>query len=39
MFELDRQRILGFPGWPDEDLRRITAPTLVLSADSDVVSR
>ena len=39
MFELDRQRILTFPGWPDEDLRRITARTLVLSADRDVVSR
>ena len=38
MFELDRQRILAFPGWPDEDLRRITARTLVLSADRDVVS-
>lgn len=38
MFELDRQRILSFPGWPDEDLRRITARTLVLSADRDVVS-
>ena len=38
MFELDRQRILTFAGWPDEDLRRITARTLVLSADRDVVS-
>jgi pimeloyl-ACP methyl ester carboxylesterase len=38
LFELDRQRILGFPGWSDEDLGRIDTPTLVLSADSDVVS-
>jgi pimeloyl-ACP methyl ester carboxylesterase len=38
MFELDRQRILAFPGWPDEELRRITARTLVLGADRDVMS-
>ena len=38
MFELDRQRILTFPGWQDDDLGRITARTLVLSADRDVVS-
>ena len=38
LFELDRQRILGFPGWTDEELGRITAPTLVLCADKDVVS-
>lgn len=38
MFELDRQRILTFVGWPDADLQRITARTLVLSADRDVIS-
>ncbi|SDL99603.1 Pimeloyl-ACP methyl ester carboxylesterase [Arthrobacter sp. ov407] len=38
LFELDRQRILTFPGWQDDDLRRITARTLVLSADRDVMS-
>jgi pimeloyl-ACP methyl ester carboxylesterase len=38
LFELDRQRILTFAGWPDDDLRRITARTLVLSADRDVMS-
>ncbi|WP_222612653.1 alpha/beta fold hydrolase [Arthrobacter sp. PM3] len=38
MFELDRQRILTFRGWQDEDLRQITARTLVLCADRDVVS-
>lgn len=38
LFELDRQRILTFPGWADDELRRITARTLVLSADRDVVS-
>jgi pimeloyl-ACP methyl ester carboxylesterase len=38
MFELDRQRMLTFPGWPDDELRRITARTLVLAADRDVMS-
>jgi len=38
LFDLDRQRILTFPGWPDDDLRRITARTLVLGADRDVMS-
>ncbi|MGY3378366.1 pimeloyl-ACP methyl ester carboxylesterase [Arthrobacter sp. TE12231] len=38
LFELDRQRILTFAGWPDDDLRRITARTLVLGADRDVMS-
>jgi pimeloyl-ACP methyl ester carboxylesterase len=38
LFELDRQRISGFPGWTEEDLGKITAPTLVLCADQDVMS-
>jgi pimeloyl-ACP methyl ester carboxylesterase len=38
LFELDRQRIVGFPGWSGQDLGRITAPTLVLCADQDVMS-
>jgi pimeloyl-ACP methyl ester carboxylesterase len=38
LFELDRQRIVGFPGWSEEELGRITAPTLVLCADQDVMS-
>ncbi|MDQ1060326.1 pimeloyl-ACP methyl ester carboxylesterase [Arthrobacter globiformis] len=37
LFELDRQRIVGFPGWSEQDLGRITAPTLVLCADQDVM--
>jgi pimeloyl-ACP methyl ester carboxylesterase len=37
LFELDRQRIVGFRGWSEQDLGRITAPTLVLSADQDVM--
>ncbi|MGN7251805.1 alpha/beta fold hydrolase [Arthrobacter sp. SAFR-014] len=38
LFELDRQRIVGFPGWSEQDLARITAPTLVVCADQDVMS-
>ena len=38
LFELDRQRILGFAGWSDDELGTITAPTLVVSADRDVVT-
>jgi pimeloyl-ACP methyl ester carboxylesterase len=38
LFDLDKQRILGFTGWSDADLGIITARTLVLSADRDVVS-
>jgi pimeloyl-ACP methyl ester carboxylesterase len=38
LFELDRQRILDFPGWSDDGLGAITASTLVVSADRDVVT-
>ncbi|WP_258073977.1 alpha/beta fold hydrolase [Arthrobacter sp. Y81] len=38
LFELDRQRILDFPGWSAEELGSITASTLVVSADRDVVT-
>jgi pimeloyl-ACP methyl ester carboxylesterase len=38
LFELDRQRILDFPGWSDDELGTITASTLVVSADRDVVT-
>jgi pimeloyl-ACP methyl ester carboxylesterase len=37
LFELDRGRILGFSGWSDAGLGTIKAPTLVVSADRDVV--
>ncbi|MDP9695618.1 UNVERIFIED_ORG: pimeloyl-ACP methyl ester carboxylesterase [Arthrobacter globiformis] len=37
LFELDRQRIVGFPGWSEQELAGITAPTLVLCADQDVM--
>ena len=38
LFELDRQRILDFPGWSGDELGTITASTLVVCADRDVVS-
>lgn len=38
LFELDRRRILDFPGWSDEELGTIAAATLVVSADRDVVT-
>ena len=38
LFELDRRRILDFAGWSDDELGTITAPTLVVSADRDVVT-
>ncbi|MFC5906198.1 alpha/beta fold hydrolase [Streptacidiphilus monticola] len=38
MFQLDRDLMLtGFTDWPDELLAGITAPTLVVAADRDVV--
>jgi pimeloyl-ACP methyl ester carboxylesterase len=38
LFELDRQRILEFPGWTDDELGTITASTLVVSGDRDIVT-
>ncbi|MDV8149008.1 alpha/beta hydrolase [Arthrobacter sp. B10-11] len=38
LFELDRRRILDFPGWSDEQLGGITASTLVVSGDRDIVT-
>ena len=38
LFELDRRRILDFAGWPDKELGTIKAPTLVVTADRDVVT-
>jgi pimeloyl-ACP methyl ester carboxylesterase len=37
LFVLDSQRMLTFPGWSDEQLGTITASTLVLIADRDVI--
>lgn len=38
MFERDKNRMLTFKDWKDEDLRAIRAKTLFLVADHDVVS-
>ncbi len=39
MFDLDRDLMLtGFTDWPDEMLASISAPTLVVGADQDVVT-
>ena len=37
MFELDRGLMLGFEDFPDELVASVTAPTLVVGADRDVV--
>lgn len=37
MFELDRQLMLAFTDWPDSIPASISAPTLVVSADRDVI--
>lgn len=37
MFEKDKERMLSFADWDDSQLQSITAPTLVMSADQDVV--
>lgn len=37
MFELDRELMLSFQDFPDELLAGITAPTLVVGADRDVI--
>ena len=36
MFNRDRHRMLHFKDWPDEEIRSIKAPTLVLIGDQDV---
>lgn len=38
LFELDRQRILDFPGWSDKELGTITASALVVSGDREIVT-
>lgn len=37
MFEKDKNRMIGFKGWSDEEVHSITAPALIISADADVV--
>jgi pimeloyl-ACP methyl ester carboxylesterase len=38
MFTKDRDRMINFKDWPDEMLRSIKAPSLILSGDRDVAS-
>jgi pimeloyl-ACP methyl ester carboxylesterase len=37
MFTKDKNRMVGFKDWPDELLRVIHAPTLIMNADKDVI--
>jgi pimeloyl-ACP methyl ester carboxylesterase len=37
MFERDKQRMLTFQDWKDDDLRAIQAPTFLLAGDHDVM--
>lgn len=38
MFEKDRNRMITFQDWPDEQLQSITAPTLLMVSDKDVIT-
>lgn len=38
MHNRDRNRMIAFKDWPDEMLRNITAPTLILGGDQDVMT-
>jgi len=38
MFEKDKERMLHFKGWSDEELATIKAPTLIIGADKDVAT-
>ncbi len=38
MFDKDRNRMLRFRDWPDDMLRAITVPTLLVTADHDVMT-
>ena len=38
MFNKDKQRMINFKDWPDEDLRSIKAPALFMVADKDVMT-
>jgi pimeloyl-ACP methyl ester carboxylesterase len=37
MFEKDKERMITFKDWPDDDLINIKAPTLLISGDRDVM--
>jgi pimeloyl-ACP methyl ester carboxylesterase len=38
MFEKDRDRMIGFKDWKDEDLKSIKAPTLLMVSQNDVIT-
>jgi pimeloyl-ACP methyl ester carboxylesterase len=38
MHNRDRDRMVGFKDWPDEMLRNITVPTLIIGGDQDVMT-
>jgi pimeloyl-ACP methyl ester carboxylesterase len=37
MFQKDKQRMIDFPDWSDDDLRSIKAPAMIISSDKDVI--
>jgi pimeloyl-ACP methyl ester carboxylesterase len=37
MFRKDKQRMIDFKDWSDDDLRSIKAPVLIISSDQDVI--
>jgi len=37
MFQKDKQRMIDFPDWSDDDLRSIKSPALIISSDRDVI--
>jgi pimeloyl-ACP methyl ester carboxylesterase len=38
MFQKDKQRMIDFPDWSDDDLRSIKAPAMIISSDRDVIT-
>lgn len=38
MFEKDRDRMLAFEGWSEDQVRSIAVPTLIINSDADVVT-
>lgn len=38
MFQKDKERMIDFPDWSDDDLRSIKAPAMIVSSDRDVIT-
>jgi pimeloyl-ACP methyl ester carboxylesterase len=38
MFQKDKQRMIDFTDWSDDDLRSIRAPAMIISSDRDVIT-